>query len=458
MLIKKPLMKIDKDEPFKEDILYRSESAKILTELLRSIDIPFVFAVDSGWGTGKTVFLKMWKQALENEGFHCLYFNAWENDFADDPLISFIAEMQSGIDILKSGDSKAKEYFDKAKKIGVSLAKKVIPVAVKIGTAGVLDLASVSEGGLSDLAAKIAEERIDKYEAYKNTIEEFKKTLDKFFKEIDGGKKPLVFFIDELDRCRPIYAIDLLERIKHLFDIYGIVFVLALDKAQIAHSIKALYGIGMDVDGYLRRFIDLDYKLPKASTEIYCKYLFKIFGFDDYFSTRKDSESDIEALLHTFINLSQIFNFSLRVQEQCFTQFSIVLRTTPRNIKLFPLLLATLIALKASDASLYLKYVNRNISSQDILDYIKRMPNGTDFLNKRYGQVIEAYLISSPCDEDKLESIVKEYSVLANKLTGAEKTRVEKIKELLTNFLEWNHYGILDSLIKKIEITERFTT
>ncbi|MBK7493258.1 MAG: hypothetical protein IPI17_15895 [Nitrosomonas sp.] len=68
-------------------------------------------------------------------------------------------------------------------------------------------------------------------------------------------KKPLFIFIDELDRCRPLYAIELLERIKHLFVYQGIVFVIATDTEQLKHSINAIYGSGFDSTTYLRRFL-----------------------------------------------------------------------------------------------------------------------------------------------------------------------------------------------------------
>ena len=82
-------------------------------------------------------------------------------------------------------------------------------------------------------------------------------------KFINGSnrEKTVIIFVDELDRCRPSYAIELLERIKHLFNIGGLVFVLALDREQLGHSIKAVYGNGIDSDGYLRRFVDFEYQL-----------------------------------------------------------------------------------------------------------------------------------------------------------------------------------------------------
>lgn len=86
-----------------------------------------------------------------------------------------------------------------------------------------VDINSFSGKEISDLAAKIAQEKIDSYEKDKMTLQEFRKSLEEFVTEIieskDGENKPLVFFIDELDRCKPTYAIGLLERLKHLFNV-----------------------------------------------------------------------------------------------------------------------------------------------------------------------------------------------------------------------------------------------
>jgi len=119
MYIKKPEFEIDPENPFAADKLKRRESAEILTQLLSFIDGPFVLSVDSPWGTGKTTFIKMWEQHLKNQGFNCLYFNAWESDFHSDPLIPLIGEIQAEvISLLDDHKSKAKEYFQKAKQVG----------------------------------------------------------------------------------------------------------------------------------------------------------------------------------------------------------------------------------------------------------------------------------------------------------------------------------------------------
>ena len=75
---------------------------------------------------------------------------------------------------------------------------------------------------------------------------------------------PVVVVIDELDRCRPLYAIELLEAAKHLFSVENIVFVLAINLRELGHSIKAVYGSDFDSHEYLERFIDIAIPLPNA--------------------------------------------------------------------------------------------------------------------------------------------------------------------------------------------------
>lgn len=80
--------------------------------------------------------------------------------------------------------------------------------------------------------------------------------------------------IDELDRCRPSYAVELLEIAKHIFAADRIVFVLAINRDQLAHAVKALYGIEFDAEAYLRRFFDLDFHLPVPELDDFITKLF----------------------------------------------------------------------------------------------------------------------------------------------------------------------------------------
>lgn len=77
--------------------------------------------------------------------------------------------------------------------------------------------------------------------------------------------KKIIIFVDDLDRCNPKYAIETLETIKHFFGIKNIIFVLAVDKKQVENIVKTIYGITpdtSDIEGYLKKFIDVEFNLP----------------------------------------------------------------------------------------------------------------------------------------------------------------------------------------------------
>ena len=109
MLKKLPELEIVKSNPFINDKLARFECAENLTNLIQATSEPFVLSINSPWGNGKTTFIKMWAQYLTNRGHPCVYFNAWENDFSDDPLISFISEIEHYIEEQAFPDSRAKK-------------------------------------------------------------------------------------------------------------------------------------------------------------------------------------------------------------------------------------------------------------------------------------------------------------------------------------------------------------
>jgi hypothetical protein len=127
----------------------------------------------------------------------------------------------------------------------------------------------------------------------------------------------LVIVIDELDRCRPNYAIQVLEKIKHLFSIPGIVFVLGIDREQIGFSIETLYGKGMDVTGYLSRFIDIDYHLPEPDRRKFIETKLQKHGVDEFFSTQGGGR-DKDELPLVLNELTMLFKVSFRDIEKFF--------------------------------------------------------------------------------------------------------------------------------------------
>ena len=174
-----------------------------------------MLALGGEWGTGKTTFVKMWRQALNNKGFKTLYFNAWASDYTEDPLMALIAELSE----LSADNGTINKIASGAVRIGVSVLKTVLKGALKKTTG--IDAEAISD--TIDTTMDIGEEYLKEFEEQKATLEDFKDNLRNYIAD-NAGEHPVVFFVDELDRCNPHYAVAVLERIKHLFEIPNIVF------------------------------------------------------------------------------------------------------------------------------------------------------------------------------------------------------------------------------------------
>lgn len=349
ILLRKPNPVSDDDpKPFSNDVLDREPVAQKLTPLLASIRQAMVLSIDAPYGGGKSYFLSNWQKMLELEGYLCVSFNAWENDYADDPLLAFISSIDQQLkDRQQSETGDIKDALDKFEGFSKSIAKTGGKVALKgllrhiVGDSGVEDLRDLfdkkTEEELITLVANKWDDVLDGHQEKEQSIRDFRKHLANTIKTItsdfDEDKRKLIIFVDELDRCHPTYAIDVLERIKHFFAVDGVVFVLGIYEEQIAKTMRAVYGSDLDTDGYLRRFIDWRFKLPEPSKSYYSSYLAILFGWremDNWVSN--NGYYDVSRLVEEIATVSAAFQWSLRKMEQCFTELDLILRCYPQNL------------------------------------------------------------------------------------------------------------------------------
>lgn len=465
MLLKSRELEIVADDPFRHDALNRKESGDVLTEFVLSANESVVICIDAPWGQGKTTFLRMWEQNLKNKQIPTVYFNAWESDFSDDALVCLIGEISSAIkELSKTGDeTKAREYLEKTKNFGVALLKRTIPVAAKVATAGALDLDKLTEQAIAGLAESIAKEQLEKYEKSKKSISAFRSAISDFASSITDpdNPKPLVFIIDELDRCRPDFAIEILEKAKHFFNVKNIVFVLGADKKQLGSSIKSIYGEELNVNGYLRRFMDFDYVLPPPSKGLFVKALFRKYAFNDYFSRKRGDRTRYEGEQTVFVltELFQLYGLTLREQEHCCSLLSLSIRTTPEDHYLFPIFLCFLIVLKIKEPDLYKALITEEIDQFELLERLRTTPKAEDFLSSSYGAALEAYIVTCKGYGYGEDTIYKrKYIDIQNSSSASEedKQRAKLILQLIQD-LNWHgSIGSLNYLMKKIEIASRF--
>ncbi|MBC8655147.1 hypothetical protein GQR86_22245, partial [Providencia vermicola] len=213
--------------------------------LLTSSDESLVFALDDNWGNGKTAFVKMMEGELTNSTINVIYFDAFKNDYQTDPLLAMIASVYEMIDI-NSFDDDLKSKFVKASKAVVKSILKQSPKAIaSILTANTLkdsildDASGAISTAISDPLDHYIESKITSYKKELDEIQNFKSILKRIHSE---SQKKTLFIVDELDRAKPDFSLDLLEKIKHLFDVDGFYFLLVLNKDQFIKSIQSRYG------------------------------------------------------------------------------------------------------------------------------------------------------------------------------------------------------------------------
>ncbi len=251
----------------------------------------YVLNIDATWGEGKTFFMKGLFADLKNHGHPAIMIDAWRDDFSNDPLTAVVAEFDNFLKSFKSANRTIKTRVraagrDLRRNIGKltllsargiarrattyvvgEAADEVARTAKELVSGDVDTLVSDATGAVIKFTdAKIdkyAEAKLAQFNEAKNSLDNFQASLEKAVKALvtDKFEPPFFVLVDELDRCRPTYAIEMLERIKHLFEVENVVFILATDTTQLANSVKAVYGSEFDSRHYLTRFFDRTYIL-----------------------------------------------------------------------------------------------------------------------------------------------------------------------------------------------------
>ena len=413
MRIRPTDFEIPEKDPFKNDLLNRKEPVEILTHLMESLEGPYTMAVDSSWGNGKTTFLNMWKQYLLIEGFPVVSFNAWETDFAGSPFVALASELLS---TLKTYESKYDLELDiiesKIKKMHRILLTKGIPgmislagsfVSIQENEPLVAPIATTVASAVSIALKEIMRDEPQNelpdpmtYHDAKTEIESFRENIQNIASTLStkSGDKPLVIIVDELDRCRPLYAVELLEIVKHFFSADHVVFVLAIDKSQLVHAIKALYGNEFDSIGYLRRFIDLDFRLPDPNRAEFVVELLARTGVKQFLEENQGhswgSPSDIRGLLSAFLSLPVL---SLRRIEQAMYRLGLVFASldSPSILAYSPAAMA--IILRTIDPVTYHRFVRADMTDKEVSDHLFGLPGIRSIKWTEKGALLEALLI-----------------------------------------------------------------
>ncbi len=251
---------------FKDDKLGRDKYADFLIELARnakSEEGSYTIAVNAPYGSGKTTLLKMMCSEIKSKysttnipkPLTVVYYNAWKYDYFKEPLMPLASSLFEQDDL---ADRESYNNMMKAAKFIASLSNGVINHFTRI------DIQDASQ------KAKSTSDNEKEFLQYSKAIDELCDALSEAVDEYGNDSKMLVI-IDELDRCRPDFAIQTLEVSKHLLTNENIVFMYAVDMGQLQKVVEKAYGEGMDSAGYLLRFFDYITTIPKADKSKYIK-------------------------------------------------------------------------------------------------------------------------------------------------------------------------------------------
>jgi len=265
-------------ETFEEDALGLEPFCRSLEDYLM-VDHDFVegslvVSLNAEFGFGKSTFLKMWENDLnarreeETTTPLAINLNAWESDYCDEPLLPIISALIEAIEATveqPDTDLKINKLKEAAKDVAwftLGVANSVVKEGLKIDAIAAGKLAKEKKDEREEAEAITRPDLLDEYQKRRHALWNLKTLL----KEYLAGDTPKAFiFIDELDRCRPDYAVSYLETIKHVFDIHGLVFVLAVDYAHLENSAKSLYGPDLKFRKYFRKFVHRGFELPAPS-------------------------------------------------------------------------------------------------------------------------------------------------------------------------------------------------
>ena len=382
-------IEVPEDDPFRDDLLGRREAVDTLTHLVGNIEGPCAMAVDAPWGAGKTTFLKIWARHLRNQGFPVVEFNAWETDFSRDPFVTLSSELTEGLHTSTAQPLSGK--VDAIRKAAKDVLRKVAPGAIRLA-AGTVPIVGAE---LGHVLSAYAEESLSQHREARESVREFRRVLQGLAAALSeaNGNHPLMVVIDELDRCRPSYAVELLEVAKHLFSVDGIVFVLAVNSDQLGHSVRALYGGDFDAEGYLRRFFDVDFQLPEPSRDAFIAAQLQATGIADYF----DQTPLCPAMLSAFFGASDL---SLRTIGQAIHRLGLLYASLQRDQHDHGLATMVALILRTLDQDLYDRFVNGEVSDLDVVDAVFRPPSLQDLRHEQSGAEFEVAIVLAALEDE----------------------------------------------------------
>ena len=352
------------EEILSADRLDRARYAKFLTKYLAAEGKQrnYVLNLNAEWGAGKTWFIKRWYMELKAH-YPTVYIDAWQQDFSDDPLLTVISSIIDQLKMIAGKENPIPEGM-RQRLLGLFKVGGKLALKAAIKKAGLEGEDFSLEGEEANLLVDaLCSNQKERYESIQYLKQEIRQWVEGAVGLGNGELDyPAFILIDELDRCRPSYAVEMLETIKHIFDIPKVVFVLATDTEQLQHAVKVIYGDGFDAPNYLGRFFNRRFTMPIVSKAMFIEECLKTknYTLDKSYFWPEDKDSDLLTRVITF--LSEIHGISLRRIEQLIDRVIAILNNYAWGAKINFVFIVFLCILYEMEPNTYKKVIERKLS------------------------------------------------------------------------------------------------
>lgn len=297
-----------------KDYLNRTEDKDRIVKLIKSANVNkqnLSFAINAKWGAGKSYFIKMVIEDIKDD-CHIFYYDSWDNDYYEDPLVGMLDCIKDELNKINS------------RKKALDVSKRRIFEKVFNAVTSYLDNLVENKTGIRPFNSlkkvkQFIKECYEEAEISGDFNEYDKIKLAKHLIICSLNKlsqiKPIVFIVDELDRCLPTYALKIIERIHHVSEnVQNCVTMFAVDTNQLEKIIDTLYRFeknSVDAKGYLRKVIDFSYDLGNGLLSE--DFRESLINYKNLFSNRTTwiEQRDIDSFIDELFN-----NIEMRTVEK----------------------------------------------------------------------------------------------------------------------------------------------
>ena len=266
------------------DLLGRNKEVDNVLEIFRYVNESkknYTLMINGEWGSGKSYLFNLLSEKLKAEKYcFLLNYNAWENDFYEEPAIGILATLVEQLDMFFRDTEITHGVLSLIKMIACGLIKTKWGVDVET-------VISNFQKGSDKGSCKVD----DNFQSFKVALEKIRAAISELSEHYT-----IVVLVDELDRCLPEHAIKVLERMHHIFyKIPNCLILIAVDASQLNATVESIFGAHKNTEEYLRKFIDFQIQLELGNFQ---EKEFKVYydDFLNYFEADSISVSQINLL------------------------------------------------------------------------------------------------------------------------------------------------------------------